>query len=232
MSAEDAYLAFVLAGPMQSWGCASRFDRRTTGLHPSKSGVIGMICAALGLAKGSPEERELLPLLGGIRMTSVAMPRHGVLRLEDYHTVLETRRASGKPNEDAVISRRQYLLDARFVVILGGDRTLLQRVSRALADPKWGVWLGRKSCVPSEPINPRLFDTEGDAQREVLGGRPIDGFSTVAEVGRFEDGTDSVADQPVSFGDGRTSGPEGRRFVVRRITLHVPVKGKGLCLED
>ena len=47
------YLALLLDGPLQSWGFSSRFQRRTTGLHPTKSGVIGMICAAMGLAKGS-----------------------------------------------------------------------------------------------------------------------------------------------------------------------------------
>src|SRR5437867_8366107 len=46
--------------PLQSWGFASRFQRRTTGLHPTKSGVVGLLCAALGAAKGSATEREWL----------------------------------------------------------------------------------------------------------------------------------------------------------------------------
>ena len=54
-----AYLALLLDAPLQSWGFASRFQRRTTGLHPTKSGVIGLICAAMGLAKGSAEEPTL-----------------------------------------------------------------------------------------------------------------------------------------------------------------------------
>jgi hypothetical protein len=36
-------------------------------------------------------------------------------------------------------------------------------------------------------------------------------------VERFEDGTDSFDDQPVSFGDGTSSGPDKRQFVPRRI---------------
>ena len=35
-------------GPLQSWDTQSRFDVRTTGREPSKSGIIGLICAALG----------------------------------------------------------------------------------------------------------------------------------------------------------------------------------------
>ena len=83
---ETAYLALLLDGPLQSWGFASRFQRRTTGLHPTKSGVIGLICAAMGLAKGSPEERELLPELAKLSMTSIAIPRNQLRRLDDFHT--------------------------------------------------------------------------------------------------------------------------------------------------
>lgn len=53
---DTSYLALLLDAPLQSWGFASRFERRTTALHPTKSGIIGLICAAMGLAKGSAEE--------------------------------------------------------------------------------------------------------------------------------------------------------------------------------
>ena len=69
------YLALMLDAPLQSWGFASRFQRRTTGSHPTKSGVVGLLCAALGLAKGSDEEREWLPRLAALRMTVVTIPR-------------------------------------------------------------------------------------------------------------------------------------------------------------
>jgi len=40
-------LLLRLAGPMQSWGLSSRFTIRDTSLEPSKSGVLGLLCAAL-----------------------------------------------------------------------------------------------------------------------------------------------------------------------------------------
>jgi CRISPR system Cascade subunit CasD len=224
---DTAYLALLLDAPMQSWGFSSRFQRRTTGLHPTKSGVIGLISAAMGLAKGSEDERAMLPELAKLKMTSIVIPRDGigadtalpVLRLEDYHTVLGTRRASGKRNEDAVVTRRQYLLDARFGVILAGDRFILERVAAALQDPVWGIWLGRKSCIPAEPVPRGLSDTETQARRALIGDRSIDEFTTVSEASDFADGTDSISDQPISFGDGKSSGPDKRQFAVRRIKL-------------
>lgn len=217
---ETAFLTLLLDGPLQAWGFSSRFQRRTTELHPTKSGVIGLICAAMGLAKGSPEEHATLPELAKLKMSSIAIPRCGdVRRMEDFHTVLGTRRASGKMNKDAVITRRQYLLDARFGVIMAGDRPLLERAAAALQNPVWGVWLGRKSCIPSEPVYRGLFDTEPQAQRALVGDAFIKSFTTVTEVEDFAAGTDSISDQPVSFGDASSSGPDQRRFAVRRIAL-------------
>ena len=149
---DTAYLALLLDGPLQSWGFASRFQRRTTGLHPTKSGVVGLICAAMGLAKGSAEEQAAASGPGEAeddqhRHPASCRREYGTaccpsVALEDFHTVLDTRRASGAMNKDAVVTRRQYLLDARFGVILAGRPSLLERVAAALQDPVWGVWFG------------------------------------------------------------------------------------------
>jgi len=231
---DTAYLALLLDGPLQSWGFASRFQRRTTGLHPTKSGIIGLISAAMGLAKGSAAERTMLPELAKLEMSSIAIPGdvpgvgvpRPILRLEDYHTVLDTRRASGALNKDAVVTRREYLLDARFGVILAGDRSVLERASAALQNPVWGVWFGRKSCIPAEPINRGLFDNEKAALHALVGERLIKEFTIVVEVSDFAEGTDSWSDQPISFGDGSSSGPDTRRFSLRRIRLAVAESAK------
>lgn len=229
MSADTGYLALMLDAPLQSWGFASRFQRRTTGLHPTKSGVIGLICAAMGHAKRPVEEDDLLRQLATLKMTSIAIARD-YPRLEDFHTVgggydkktqlqFIPRKASGGPCDNPTVTRRQYLADARFGVILTGDRALLERVAAALQDPVWGVWFGRKNCIPAEPIHRGLFDQESEAQQALVGDRSIEEFTTVIEVERFEDGTDSLSDQPVSFGDATSSGPDKRQFAVRRIAV-------------
>jgi CRISPR system Cascade subunit CasD len=240
MSSDTTYLALLLDAPLQSWGFASRFQRRTTGLHPTKSGVVGLICAGMGLAKGSAEERIVLPALAKMKMTSIVIPRSGehsasdelaVRRVEDYHTVLDTRRASGAMNKDAVVTRRQYLLDARFGVILKGASAHLERSAVALQDPVWGVWLGRKSCIPAARLLVGLCQSHHEAWTAILEEcglsqqTPMERFTTVTDVDHFTGGTDSLSDQPVSFGDGTSSGPDGRRFAVRRIDAKPGMRG-------
>lgn len=225
---EFAYLALLLDGPMQSWGFASRFQRRGTGLHPTKSGVIGLICAAMGLGKGTDKENAILPRLAALKMTAITIPRHRgdasrpllIRRLEDYHTVLGTRRASGSMNEDAVVTSRQYLLEARFGVILCGGREVLDSAAAALQDPAWGLWLGRKSCIPAQPVFRGVFGVLAEAERTLVGNCPIEQFTRMEEASSFEAGTDSFNDQPVSFGTERSSA-EGRVFSTRRVNLIV-----------
>ncbi|MFF4557722.1 type I-E CRISPR-associated protein Cas5/CasD [Streptomyces sp. NPDC001422] len=73
-------LLLRLAGPLQSWGLTSRFGRRDTHSRPTKSGVIGLCAAALGLHREEPLG-ELAEVLFGVRADRPGTP------LRDYHTV-------------------------------------------------------------------------------------------------------------------------------------------------
>jgi len=151
-------LLLRLAGPMQSWGTQSRFTVRDTGLEPSKSGVIGLLCAALGRPRWESVQ-DLAALHMGVRVD-----HEGSMKL-DFHTAgggtiggrpYGVARASGGVTNNAVTSNRYYLADADFLVALEGDAGLLQQLSDALERPVWPLFLGRKAFVPGEPI--RLAD--------------------------------------------------------------------------
>lgn len=140
-------LLLRLAGPMQSWGTTSRFDERDSQLEPSKSGVLGLICAALGR-----DRAESVDDLACLRM-AVRVDREGLL-MRDYQTATGVMTAAGKsePNR-TVVSPRYYLSDAAFLVGLeGDDGELLARIQAALRAPVWPLALGRKAFVPGCPV--------------------------------------------------------------------------------
>lgn len=217
MSSDKSFLALRLTGPLQSWGFDSQYNRRNTGLMPTKSAIAGMCCAALGRPRGSDKEKDALTAFGSVRMTSIAIPRNGikkelpVRRLQDYHTVQYTRRASGAINNDCVLTHRQYMTDAAFGVLLEGDTVFLKEIAVALADPVWGIWLGRKTCIPSAPVLVGLKDNQVDALRLLIGEKPLESFTRQEEVENFADGRDTLPDAPVSFAT------EQRLFSPRRI---------------
>jgi len=217
MSSDKRFLSLHLAGPLQSWGFDSQYNRRNTGLMPTKSAIAGMCCAALGLLRGSNKEQEFLSSFSTVRMTAIAVPRKvktrelQVRRLQDYQTVKNTRRASGAINNDCVLTHRQYLTDATFGVLLEGNSILLCEIANALADPKWGIWLGRKACIPSAPILAGLRDNEKDALRLLIGENPLQFFTHQEDKESFAEGCDSIPDTPVSFAINR------RLFSPRRV---------------
>ncbi|HVR37415.1 MAG TPA: type I-E CRISPR-associated protein Cas5/CasD [Methylomirabilota bacterium] len=239
-------LAFLLDAPMQSWGTTSRFQRRGTNHHPSKSALAGMIAAAMGLEKGTDAERETLAAIAELRVITVVLPRTDrrgkslpMQRLRDYHTVgggfdrksdpqSIPRKAKGGPGDNATVTEREYLTDTRFSVMLEareGDTSLLERIRLALLDPVWGVWFGRKCCLPGRPLSPRLTDSRDAAFAAMLTtagfeGRDIAEFEREEEVDNPVEADAAFDDQPVSFGTGKTSGADGRAFRLRGVRLY------------
>ena len=77
-------LLLRLAAPIQAWGSESKFDIRTTGREPTKSGVLGMLAAALGIRR---DDTAALSAVTSLRF-GVRVDREGAY-LHDFH-ILQT----------------------------------------------------------------------------------------------------------------------------------------------
>ena len=214
-------LLLQLVGPMQSWGTHSRFSNRDTGLEPSKSGVIGLLGAALGRPR-SAALADLAALRFGVRVD-----REGRME-KDFHTTggfrfgapeaaqVRVLRADGTYDKSAVLSTRFYLADAAFLVGLEGNLDLLRHIWRRLKDPVWPLFLGRKAFPLGVPVWLPDGLRETQSLEEALRsypciaqarGGPGDPVRVVLEG---LDGEAVRIDQPISF--------EARRFAQRRVT--------------
>lgn len=139
-------LLLRLAGPMQSWGTQSHFTNRDTGQEPSKSGVIGLVCAALGRPRTEPID-DLASLAFGVRVD-----RPGIVK-RDFHTAIGVARSSGGIAKHPIVTERFYLADADFLVgFAGPDLAHLRVIEEAVRAPRWQLFLGRKSFLPSVPV--------------------------------------------------------------------------------
>lgn len=134
-----------LTGPLQSWGTQSRFSVRDGGAEPSKSGVVGLICAALGRARDESVD-DLAALRMGVRVDAEGRPS------VDFQTAQGILRADGSSGGSA-LSRRSFVADADYLVGLEGPRLpLLHAIQAALIAPRWQLFLGRKGYVPGLPV--------------------------------------------------------------------------------
>ncbi len=141
-------LLLRLAAPLQSWGLGDKFERRGTAREPTKSGVIGLLAAAMGIAR---DDGDSLDKLNALRF-GVRVDQPGQL-LCDFHTA----RVFGKANP--YVTRRFYLADAVFLAGLEGeDGALMQTLERALKNPVYPPFLGRRSCPPEGRLSLGLTD--------------------------------------------------------------------------
>lgn len=148
-----------LEGPLQAWGERGQWSVRDSAPEPTKSGIVGLLGCALGLNT----DEALRQLSRQIRL-AVRCDKPGT-RLTDYHTVgggyLEPQllTAEGKPKITATSKEphteqtwRDYLADASFLVAIQSDLAMIERLAVALQNPRWTLYLGRKSCPPACPL--------------------------------------------------------------------------------
>lgn len=217
-------LLMKLSAPLQSWGAESRFTVRRTEPSPTKSGVVGMIAAALGMPR-TADLSEFTPLTFGTRTDAVGR------FMSDFQTAVSL---PGEGNNVMPLTNRHYLQDAVFVAAVGSpDPARLERYQRALRSPVFPIYLGRRSCPPDGPVETwiREADVEqalrehpwqaSEVQREARrrserGGRvslPLVVDAAVNAVGFQE----TIADEPLSFDQ------TGRRYATRRVVRPEPV---------
>jgi CRISPR system Cascade subunit CasD len=207
---------FILhfAGPLQSWGEHSAFGERDTAAQPTRSGVVGLLAGALGLARGADLSRfrELA--------VTVRVDRPGV-RIQDFHTAgggypqhRTPPTAEGKRRGDGsgtIVSRRHYLADAAFTVAVDGPPEVVDTCTEALRTPGWAPFLGRRSCPPAGPLvlRTQLPDAAAELDRVPLARRKPFAGDTVRVLFSGDRPTPGTAaerqsvtsydDDPVSF---------------------------------
>jgi CRISPR system Cascade subunit CasD len=154
------FLILKLDGVMQGWGGHTYEDWRPTELFPTRSGLLGLLGACLGIDR---QDISRLDSLASSMLFTIRADRKidknknylKTIRLCDYHTILEARKVDGKPNDNPVQSYRWYLYDALFTVIIQEtDNALfpLEKIADSIRKPVYTPFLGRRSCPLSRPL--------------------------------------------------------------------------------
>ncbi len=154
------YLALKLSGVMQSWGGHTLEDLRHTELMPTRSAILGLLAACLGIDRKHSDRLEALAqsVTMAVRADAHSSKTGKLLeaqRIMDFHTVMDARKVDGKPNKFPVVSRREYLCDAVFTVLLEENENAffsLDDIKQAVQNPVYIPFLGRRSCPITRPL--------------------------------------------------------------------------------
>lgn len=160
------YLVFRLYGPLASWGTTAVGEERPTADMPSRSALLGLLGAALGIRR---DDGAALRALQASVCFGVKQCAPGTL-LRDYHTaqvppqrskVVHLTRQSelSDPKPETVLSKRDYRCDSLWVVaawLTEPSAYTLEQLRQALLRPVFQLYLGRKSCPPALPLAPTV----------------------------------------------------------------------------
>lgn len=163
------YLVFQLYGAMASWGEPAVGGNRPTGSVPTRSAILGLLASALGIDREREDQLQALQ-----RSVCIAVKQYapGTV-IADFHTVQvpsssrnvkhRSRRSElQEPKLNTILSRREYCCDGLWVVaICLSDKVdgfiTLNDIDGALRKPKFMLYLGRKSCPLSNPLQTHII---------------------------------------------------------------------------
>lgn len=209
------YIVFRLYGPLVSWGDIAVGEYRPSFTHPSKSAIVGLIAAALGIRRDEEDRQQRLAesCYFAVRVDSM-----GTL-LRDYHTTQVPSERKGVPHStrkselameelNTILSSRDYRCDAVYTVaiyVTDAAPHTVQDLAAALKKPVFTLYLGRKSCPLALPLQPQVVSTA--TLREALENVTFDDELSVI----IATGTASVY-----WEDNSSSGLEQQQIIIRR----------------
>ena len=160
------YLILSLVAPMGAFGDLAGHEWRGSYRWPGRAAVLGLIGAAMGVKR---EDQTGQAALSVWHMAVSVLSLGPIWR--DFHTVQtvpsarikrpRTRRdaiSALQPSDNGLITRREYMSDCTFGVALWGGEML--PLIKALKRPTFTLYLGRKSCPLSAPIDPRVVQAQ------------------------------------------------------------------------
>jgi CRISPR system Cascade subunit CasD len=167
-------LVFQLSAPLSAWGDVAVGEYRPTAEYPSHSAIYGLLCAALGIVRD--DEKAQLAMQSSYRIAVGVLSQGRLMR--DYHTTQVPGRTSLKNRPQAtrkdelsipkfdlntILSNRDYRQDADSLVAVQVNAqasfSLLQ-IADAIKQPKFILYLGRKSCPVAAPLFPTIMNVE------------------------------------------------------------------------
>lgn len=147
-------IVLKFAGPLQSWGTGSHFEIRHTDIYPSKSAVIGMIAASLGLRR---EEDGKIKELNNLHY-AVRIDQPGRI-IKDYHTAHKYKDDGSL--DRTYVTQREYIEDAVFIVAIGNENDKwIEGLAKALTSPYFQTYLGRRACPPTFDMFMGIYDSD------------------------------------------------------------------------
>jgi CRISPR system Cascade subunit CasD len=173
------FVRFTIFAPLASWGETAVGEIRGFWDRPSRSALLGLIAASLGIRRDEVDAHARLDAALGVAVRTLAAGRE----LSDYHTTQNpksrfvrkhrpaTRRVALELDEpETSLSRRWLRQDALYLAAVWArsDDISLKSIAQALEAPSFVLYAGRKANAFGLPLAPRVVQARSlaDALRD------------------------------------------------------------------
>ena len=218
------FLLFTIYAPLASWGEIAVGEARGSWDRPSRSAMLGLIAAALGLTREDQSAHDALDAGYGIavRLDAAGAP------LVDYHTAqsvaaseVRKRRPATRAellstaDRETILSRRGYRQDALATIAVWSRdeaRWELLALAAAMRAPVFVLYAGRKANALGLPLSPSIVTANDLAGAFAQRSAPPPALPAERLRPRFGWGTEVAFDRCEGF----PSGVSAMRTITRR----------------
>lgn len=174
------WLVVTLMAPLASFGERAGNVERSTADRPTRSALIGLAGAALGIRRADREGQQRLA--ASFRVATSTLGAGSLV--SDFHTY-QSLPSSSKPAPQTraqalarradlatSITRREYRADVWYEAAYALQEEAhwqLEDLGEAFRAPRFTLFLGRKSCPLSAPLDPKIINA--DDLGEIFGQR-------------------------------------------------------------
>ncbi len=165
-----SWLVVLIAAPVASFGEAPGNARRGSADRPTRSALLGLAGAALGVERADQARQDALAasFLTATRTLSSGVP------LSDFHTFQSLPAAKGpvttradalarRADLETSITRRDYRSDGQWQAAYTARKSAvfsLEELRSAFLRPRFALWAGRKSCPLAHPLAPLIVSAD------------------------------------------------------------------------
>lgn len=167
-----SFLLVTIQAPLASWGEIAVGEWRGSWDRPSRSAIVGVLGAALGVLRNDPEKQRALAIgyAVAVRTDALGTPT------QDYHTMQTVAKSHlkkrtiatradilGLPDKETVLSRREYREGALYTVAIWGKPGAmwsLNEIADALRHPVFSLFAGRRANALGLPLQPSIVVAE------------------------------------------------------------------------
>lgn len=133
---------------LSAYGLQTFDVHRRVNHFPTRSAIIGLLAAALGITR---KEHDKLYELSENVSVAVQVNEPGQ-KIVDYHTVQNFRSPIGKIQQGTKPTYREYWCDSEHTFAICANDDLANSLFDAVKSPRFTLFQGRKSCPLTRPL--------------------------------------------------------------------------------